>query len=80
MNHDPGNAQPGYADSSPYFPYLSFASLSPMMTYNSQKNETFWLGLLNRSEARVLSSDEERALLVELVDCKTRILERPAPA
>jgi RNA polymerase primary sigma factor len=46
-----------------------------MMTYNSQKTETFWLGLLNRSEARVLSSDEERALLVELVDCKTRILE-----
>ena len=32
------------------------------------------MGLLNRSEARVLSSDEERALLVELGDCKTRIL------
>ncbi len=45
-----------------------------MMTYSSQKSETFWLGLLNRSEATVLSSDEERALLVELVDCKTRIL------
>jgi RNA polymerase primary sigma factor len=45
-----------------------------MMTYKPQKNETFWLGLLNRSEARVLSSDEERALLVELDDCKTRIL------
>ncbi len=56
------------------FPYLFFASLSPMMTYKSPKNETFWLGLLNCSEARVLSSDEERALLVELGDCKTRIL------
>lgn len=51
-----------------------------MMTYRSQKSETFWLGLLNRSEARVLSSDEERALLEELVDCKTRILEAlPTP-
>jgi len=46
-----------------------------MMTYRSQKTETFWLGLLNHSEARVLSSEEERALLVELGDCKTRILE-----
>jgi RNA polymerase primary sigma factor len=45
-----------------------------MMSYNSQKSETFWLGLLNRSEATVLSSDEERALLVELGDCKSRIL------
>jgi RNA polymerase primary sigma factor len=46
-----------------------------MMSYNSQKSETFWLGLLNRSDARVLSSDEERSLLVDLADCKTRILD-----
>jgi RNA polymerase primary sigma factor len=46
-----------------------------MISYRSQKTETFWLGLLNRSEARVLSSEEERALLVELGDCKTRILD-----
>ena len=52
-----------------------------MISYRSQKTETFWLGLLNRSEARVLSSEEERALLVELGDCKTRILDAlPRPA
>jgi RNA polymerase primary sigma factor len=43
--------------------------------YNMQKSEIFWHGLLNCSEARVLSSVEERELLVELVDCKTRILD-----
>jgi RNA polymerase primary sigma factor len=46
-----------------------------MITYNPQKNEIFWHGLLNRSEARVLTPVEERKLLVELVDCKKRILE-----
>jgi RNA polymerase primary sigma factor len=46
-----------------------------MITYNMQKSEIFWHGLLNRSEARVLSPVEERKLLVELVDCKNRILE-----
>jgi RNA polymerase primary sigma factor len=49
-----------------------------MITYNMQKSEIFWHGLLNRSEARVLSPAEERKLLVELVDCKNRILERLA--
>ncbi len=46
-----------------------------MITYNMQKSEICWHGLLNRSEARVLSPVEERKLLVELVDCKNRILE-----
>ena len=55
-----------------------FASLYTMITYKSQKSEIFWHGLLNRSEARVLSSVEERKLLVELVDCKTRSLT-PCP-
>jgi RNA polymerase primary sigma factor len=45
-----------------------------MITYDSQQTEIFWHGLLNRSEARVLSSAEERKLLAELVDCKERIL------
>ena len=51
-----------------------------MITYNMRKSEIFWHGLLNCSEARVLSSVEERKLLVELVDCKKRILEALAPS
>jgi RNA polymerase primary sigma factor len=46
-----------------------------MITYNMQKSEIVWHGVLNRSEARVLSPVEERKLLVELVDCKKSILE-----
>jgi RNA polymerase primary sigma factor len=46
-----------------------------MITYDPQKNEIFWHGLLNRKEARVLSSTEERKLLVELDHCKQRILK-----
>jgi RNA polymerase primary sigma factor len=39
-----------------------------------------WHSLLNCPEARVLEAHEERALLVELVDCKNRILaSRPVP-
>ena len=34
-----------------------------MITYNTQKSEIFWHGLLNRSEAKVLSPVEERKLL-----------------
>jgi RNA polymerase primary sigma factor len=46
-----------------------------MITYNMQPRENFWHGLLNRREARLLSSIEERKLLVELADRKERILE-----
>jgi RNA polymerase primary sigma factor len=46
-----------------------------MITYDLQKNENFWRGLLTRREARVLSSIEERKLLVELAETKERILE-----
>ncbi len=45
-----------------------------MITYNNQKSEIFWQGLLNRSDAKVMTSVEERKLLVELFDCKKRIL------
>ncbi len=45
-----------------------------------QRSEVVWHGLLNCAEARVLSSVEERELLVELVDCKKRILEALPPA
>jgi RNA polymerase primary sigma factor len=39
-----------------------------------------WHALLNCREARVLEAREERELLVELVDCKNRILaSRPVP-
>jgi RNA polymerase primary sigma factor len=46
-----------------------------MITYNMQKSEIFWHGLLNRPEAKVLSPVEERKLLVELAECKKCILE-----
>jgi RNA polymerase primary sigma factor len=45
-----------------------------MITYKMHKSEMFWHGLLNCSEAKVLSPFEERSLLVELVDCKRQIL------
>jgi RNA polymerase primary sigma factor len=45
-----------------------------MITYKMHKSEMFWHGLLNCSEAKVLSPFEERNLLVELVDCKRQIL------
>jgi RNA polymerase primary sigma factor len=50
------------------------ASLSAMITYNTHKSDIFWHGLLNCSEAKVLSPVEERKLLVELDDCKQQIL------
>ena len=65
---------------------LTFVSSSflhhyiPMITYKMQNSEIFWHGLLNCSEARVLSPVEERKLLVELVDCKQRILAGLDPA
>ncbi|MFI5460202.1 MAG: sigma-70 family RNA polymerase sigma factor [Isosphaerales bacterium] len=46
-----------------------------MIVFDSQKNEVFWRGLLDCPQARVLSAVEERRLLVELDDCKQRILE-----
>jgi RNA polymerase primary sigma factor len=46
-----------------------------MIADNMPKSDIFWHRLLNCSDARVLSSVEERKLLVELVDCKHRILE-----
>ena len=52
-----------------------------MITYSTQKSEILWQGLLNRSDAKVMTSAEERKLLVELFDCKKRILsasDRPA--
>ena len=51
-----------------------------MINYNPRNAEIFWNGLLNRSEARVLSPIEERKLLVELVDCKERVLAELARA
>jgi RNA polymerase primary sigma factor len=51
-----------------------------MITYNTRKSEIFWHGLLNRSEAKVLSPVEERKLLVELDDCKQQILAGRAEA
>ena len=51
-----------------------------MITYNTRKSEIFWHGLLNCSEAKVLSPVEERKLLVELDDCKQQILAGRAEA
>jgi RNA polymerase primary sigma factor len=44
-----------------------------------QKSELRWRGLLDCQEAKVLSPVEERRLLVELVECKQRILKALAP-
>jgi RNA polymerase primary sigma factor len=46
-----------------------------MMTPDRQIPETSWRGILNCPEARVLSPAEERELLMELVECRRRILE-----
>ena len=46
-----------------------------MVSAIMQKSDILWHRLLNRSEAKALSRDEERKLLVELIDCKNRILE-----
>jgi len=51
-----------------------------MISYDSQKNEDFWRGLLDCPQARVLNASEERRLLLEMDDCKKRILEAiPGP-
>jgi RNA polymerase primary sigma factor len=50
-----------------------------MLLHDSAQQEIPWHAVLNCPEARVLSRNEERELLVELADCKTRILAaRPA--
>jgi RNA polymerase primary sigma factor len=52
-----------------------------MTIHDSEKIDSTWKVLLNCPEAKVLSASEERDLLVELVDCRERLLEslcRPA--
>ena len=45
------------------------------MTYhNLSQREVPWHALLNCPEAGILGAPEERELLVELVDCRNRIL------
>jgi len=52
-----------------------------MIIHDSPRNEVFWRGLLDCPQARVLSAAEERRLLVELNDCKKRILDAiPRPS
>jgi RNA polymerase primary sigma factor len=46
-----------------------------MMTHEIPIPEISWRGILNCPEASVLSPTEERELLVELVECRTRIVE-----
>jgi len=46
-----------------------------MMTRDIQTPETSWRGILNCPEACVLSPAEERELLMELVECRRRIVE-----
>ena len=46
-----------------------------MTAHDSSSREIPWHALLNCPEARVLSASEERELLVELVECRNRILE-----
>ncbi len=46
-----------------------------MMTHELQTPDFSWRGILNCPEANVLTSMEERELLMELVDCRRSILE-----
>jgi RNA polymerase primary sigma factor len=45
-----------------------------MSNHHPQNIDSTWQALLNSPEAKVLSASEERDLLVELVDCRERIL------
>jgi RNA polymerase primary sigma factor len=52
-----------------------------MVIHDFHKGDDSWRGVLSRTEAKVMSTAEERRLLFELVDCRNRILEalsRPA--
>ena len=50
-----------------------------MIPYTPHERENSWYELLNCSDATLLSPAEERELLVELGDCKKRILEGLTP-
>jgi RNA polymerase primary sigma factor len=51
-----------------------------MTDHDFSQGQMPWHALLNCPEARVLEANEERELLVELVECKNRILESmPVP-
>ncbi len=54
---------------------FDFLGLCTMMTHEIPIPEISWRGILNCPEASVLSPTEERELLVELVECRTRIVE-----
>jgi RNA polymerase primary sigma factor len=57
-----------------------FRRLTTMPNHDLSQREIPWHALLNCPEARVLTACEERELLVELVDCKNRILaSSPVP-
>ena len=57
-----------------------FPRLTTMPNHDLSQREIPWHALLNCPEARVLDACEERELLVELVDCKNRILaSSPVP-
>jgi len=45
-----------------------------MSIHDSEKIDSTWRALLNCPEAKVLNASEERDLLIELVDCRERIL------
>jgi RNA polymerase primary sigma factor len=46
-----------------------------MSIHESERIDVTWKALLNCPEAKVLSANEERDLLIELVDCRQRLLE-----
>jgi RNA polymerase primary sigma factor len=50
-----------------------------MSIHESEKIDPTWKALLNGQEARVLTADEERELLVELVDHRERLVEALRP-
>ena len=54
--------------------FMEYLRLPMMMRNDTFNGEIPWHSLLNRAEARVLSPGEERRLLVELAECRTRIV------
>jgi RNA polymerase primary sigma factor len=76
-----GRSTPLPADSSSSSSFLCVGAIIAMLIREFHAGEASWRGLMSRPEAKVMTTTEERKLLVELVDCRDRILDAfPLPA